>query len=247
MRTATRHSARLGVWIALIFLACRAWGAELQFPALSGRVVDQAGILSAATQSRLTEMLAGYEKTTGEQVVIVTLASLQGTPIENFGYQLGRAWGIGQKGKNTGALLIIAPKERAVRIEVGYGLEDRLTDAISRAIVERDIIPAFRKGDYDRGVIAGTTALIGALGGTSGPSVPAREERQQRSSDPGSALFLFVILFFMGLHLFGRRHRHWVGPSGGGMWSTGGRSHENFGGFSGGGGSFGGGGASGRW
>ena len=93
-------------------------------------------ILSASTISELDEMLAQHERTTGEQVVVVTLDSLQGHSIEDYGYQLGRYWGIGQKGKNNGAILIVAPHERKVRIEVGYGLEGQLTDATSRVIIE---------------------------------------------------------------------------------------------------------------
>src|ERR1700730_8780667 len=117
-----------------------AGGAEPVFPALSSRVVDEAGLLSAAERERLTAQLAAHEHATGQQVVVVTLRSLQGMPIEDFGYRLGRAWGIGEKGKNTGALLVVAPSERAVRIEVGYGLEGLLTDALSRSIIERDIL-----------------------------------------------------------------------------------------------------------
>ena len=248
MRALVQDGTRLSVWIALVLLACNAWAAELKLPPLTGRVVDQANILSATTRDRLTTMFADYEKATGEQVVVVTVASLQDVPIEDFGYRLGRAWGIGEKGKSTGALLIIAPKERAVRIEVGYGLEDRLTDAISRAIIERDIVPAFRKGDFDRGVTAGATALVGALGGLPDPAASTQKKPGAGEDDPYSALLLLlVILLFGGFHLFGRRHRHWLGPMGGGMWSTGGRMHDSFGGFSGRGGSFGGGGASGRW
>ena len=96
------------------------------FPPLTGRVVDDAGILSPATRADLSAMLQRHEQATGEQVVVVTLPSLQGYSIEDFGYQLGRAWGIGQKDKNTGALLIVAPNEHKVRIEVGYGLEGHL-------------------------------------------------------------------------------------------------------------------------
>jgi uncharacterized protein len=237
----------LGCWIALLVVACGASAAEPQFPPLSGRVVDQAGILSAATRDRLTAMLAAHEQASREQVVIVTLASLQGFPIEDFGYRLGRSWGIGEKGKNTGALLIIAPKERAVRIEVGYGLEGRLTDAISRAIIERDIVPAFRQGDFDRGVVAGTAVLLGALGGAPTADTIRQPGAQPQGEDALSPLFILIVIFLVVFHLFGRRHGYWLGPIAGGMWSAGGRSNDSSGGFSGGGGSFGGGGASGRW
>lgn len=236
----------LGLCFAVLGVVGAAWAADTQFPPLSGRVVDQAGILSAATRDRLTGMLAAHEEATREQVVVVTLASLQGLPIEDFGYRLGRSWGIGEKGKNTGALLIIAPKDRAVRIEVGYGLEGRLTDAISRAIIERDIVPAFRQGNFDRGVLAGTAALLGALGGTPTAHAAPQPNAQGQGEDVLSALFVLIIIFLVVF--FGRRRSFWLGAMAGGIWSAGGRSNDDsFGGFSGGGGSFGGGGASGRW
>ena len=119
-----------------VLLLAAAAHAALTFPALTGRVVDDAHILSPDTVQRLTGLLAAHEKSTGEQVVVVTLPSLQGTTIEDYGYQLGRYWGIGQKGKNTGALLIVAPKERKVRIEVGYGLEGAIPDATSERVIQ---------------------------------------------------------------------------------------------------------------
>src|SRR5262249_9053626 len=139
--------------------------AEPKYPALTGRVVDDARILSPSTVNQLDTMLARHEKATGQQVVVVTLPSLQGYSIEEFGYQLGRQWGIGQKDKNTGALLIVAPKERKVRIEVGYGLEGELTDARSSVIIQRDILPQFRRGDFNAGVVAGTGSILKVLGG----------------------------------------------------------------------------------
>ena len=128
--TQLRYTSRSALLILLLLiLASRALAAAPKFPTLTGRVVDDAGVLDASTQSQLTDMLAAHERATGEQVVVVTLDSLQGFSIEDYGYQLGRYWGIGQKGKNTGAILIVAPKEHKVRIEVGYGLEGTLTDA----------------------------------------------------------------------------------------------------------------------
>src|SRR5271166_3155039 len=112
----------------------------LTFPELTGRVVDDAGILDPATKAALEHKLAEFETKTTNQLVVVTLKSLQGTSIEDFGYQLGRHWGIGQSGKNNGVLLIVAPSEHKVRIEVGYGLEGTLTDALTRVIIERTII-----------------------------------------------------------------------------------------------------------
>ena len=156
-------------WALLIFLllilASPALASEPKFPPLTGRVVDDAGVLDTWTQSELTDMLAAHEGATGEQVVVVTLDSLQGYTIEDYGYQLGRHWGIGQKGKNNGVLLIVAPKEHKVRIEVGYGLEGTLTDAISRTIIENYILPSFKRGDFNAGVLAGTTSMLQVLGG----------------------------------------------------------------------------------
>ena len=110
----------------------------LTFPTLSGRVVDDGQMLDPATRQQLAQTLEAHEKATGEQVVVVTVADLQGTPIEDFGYQLGRAWGIGQKDKNNGALLIVSRDDRKLRIEVGYGLEGRLTDAQCAVVTGND-------------------------------------------------------------------------------------------------------------
>jgi len=143
--------------------------ADLSFPALDGRVVDQAGILSPAIRAKLTEMLARHEAETSNQVVVVTLKSLQGVEIEDFGYQLGRHWGIGRKERNNGLLFIVAPNERQVRIEVGYGLEGVMTDALSHYIIQNAILPAFRKGDFETGVLAGTAAILAGLQGSYQP------------------------------------------------------------------------------
>ena len=134
------------------------------FPPLTGRVVDDAHVLSDQTQAELTQKLAALEQKTGDQVVVVTLPSLQGYEIEDYGYQLGRAWGIGQKGKNTGALFIVAPSEHKVRIEVGYGLEPVLTDALTSVILQTQVIPKFRSGDVQGGVVDGTNAIVDQLG-----------------------------------------------------------------------------------
>jgi uncharacterized protein len=155
-------------WTPLIFsliFASSTLAAGPVFPKLTGRVVDNANILRAGTRRELTDMLAAHERATGDQVVVVTVASLQRYPIEEYGYELGRDWGIGRKGKNNGALLIVAPNERKVRIEVGYGLEGQLTDAKSRAIIDNYILPSFKRGDFNFGVLAGATEMVRALGG----------------------------------------------------------------------------------
>ena len=136
------------VFLALIVL-CQA-SAQAQstpdFPELTGRVVDRADMLPAKVERRLSQMLEAHEQSTTEQVVVVTLPNLQGYAIEDFGYQLGRHWGIGQEGEDNGALLLVAKDERRIRIEVGYGLEGRLTDATSATIINQIITPAFRQG-----------------------------------------------------------------------------------------------------
>src|ERR1035437_693061 len=118
------------------------------FPPLTGRVVDNAHILSSSTIQSLDQSLAAYENGTSNQVVVATIASLNGDSIGDYGYQLGRYWKIGQKGKDNGVLLIVAPNERKVRIEVGYGLEGALTDAVSKLIIENSILPRFKVADY---------------------------------------------------------------------------------------------------
>jgi len=254
-----RHRAALLVLLLALMAAAPALASGPSFPRLSGRVVDDAHILSASTQSELTAMLARHEQATGEQVVVVTLPSLQGYSIEDFGYQLGRSWGIGQKDKNTGALLIVAPKEHKVRIEVGYGLEGKLTDAMSRVIIERDILPEFKRGDFNAGVLAGTTTILKVLGGDASAAqapaetgVPAQSFADTFLTVPGFfALCTILIILFViwrnrgnvGSQVYRR-----TGRSGGRGFSNddffGGSSSDS---FSGGGGSFGGGGASGSW
>jgi uncharacterized protein len=243
--------AEFPVLLLLLMLATPSAASVPSFPALSGRVVDDAGILSPSTRAGLTEMLARLERETGDQVVVVTVGSLQGYPIEDFGYQLGRHWGIGQKGKNTGAILIVAPNERKVRIEVGYGLEGQLTDAASRIIIEREILPSFRSGDFNAGVVAGSASIVTLLSGdasVSGQPV----QRGQRLEDSPLAITILIVIGLLIMFLKSRqqspgsgytRSRRGIGfpPSSGFPGSGGG------GGFGGGGGSFGGGGASGSW
>ncbi len=162
------------------------------FPKLTGRVVDNANILSVATKNQLETMLANLEQNSSNQLVVVTLKSLQGYDISDFGYQLGRHWGIGQKGKNNGVLLIIAPNERKVRIEVGYGLEGDLTDAISSVIIQTKILPYFKKSDFDGGVLAGTKAIVEVIEGTYKPVV-----KKHKKVSPIAAQLFFGLFFLL--------------------------------------------------
>ena len=132
-------------------------------PALTGRVVDNANLLSPAQEAELVTELAALERRTSDQLVIVTVPSLNGQAIEAFGMTLGNRWGLGQRGKDNGVLLIVAPAEREVRIAVGMGLEAILTNARAREIIERDILPAFRDSNYSRGIAAGTHQIAATL------------------------------------------------------------------------------------
>ena len=241
--------------LAFLTFAVIATQAALTFPPLTGRVVDDAGILSSQTRDRLTALLAEEEKETHNQIVVATLKSLGGYSIEQYGYQLGRAWGIGQKGKNNGALLIIVPSAHDVRIEVGYGLEGELTDAQSKIIIDQFMLPAFRHGDYDQGVTAGTQAIIKVLGGVRfAPEQNPAPSDDDQGNGPGGIPWSFIVIVLVWL-VFGRflwpllflgggwGSRGYGGGFGGGFGGGG----FGGGGFSGGGGSFGGGGASGHW
>jgi uncharacterized protein len=232
-----RHA--LSVFVLLVCVGVGAQAAELQFPSLTGRVIDNAGLLNASDKSRLENLLAGQETGSTDQVVVVTLKSLQGTTIEDYGYQLGRHWGIGQKDKNNGVLLIVAPNERKVRIEVGYGLEGKLTDATAKIIVETKIVPAFKDGRFADGITVGARAIIDVLGGAT-PPAPVSKTNAESDAD-------FVITIIFWLFVIFMIYRLMSGGGGGFGGSTRRRNRFGSGGFSSGGGSFGGGGASGGW
>jgi uncharacterized protein len=253
----------LGLAALALLLAVPAAAAE--FPALSGRVVDAANLLSPGTEAALSARLERLQDETGRQLVVATLPSLGGYEIEEYGYRLGRAWGIGQQGEDNGALLIVAPNERKVRIEVGYGLEAYLTDAWSSVIIQREIVPRFKAGDMEGGIVAGTEAIASQLSLPADAAAANLAAARARAADdrdgggwplglvPTLLLIWFVVIMLRGLFRGRRYRRHgpWGGPviiwgpgssDWGGGWSGGGG-----GGFSGGGGSFGGGGASGSW
>jgi uncharacterized protein len=134
-----------------------------QLPALTGRVVDEADLLPPAQEATLNQKLARVEREVGPHFVVVTIPTLQGYPIEEYGVQLGRRWGIGSKERNDGLLLIVAPSERKVRIEVGYGLERRVTDPFAAKVIREDILPRFHAGRFPEGIEAASDALISRL------------------------------------------------------------------------------------
>ena len=256
--------------LMLLMLAIAGNVANAQtFPALSGRVVDEANLLDPAQEAALTAKLAGLETRTKRQLVVTTLNSLQGYEISDYGYRLGRHWAIGQDGKgeaekDNGTILIIAPNEHKLRIEVGYGLEPILTDGFASSVIRNDITPFFKAGDFAGGINNGVDKIITQI--ELPPEEAAKiaaEAAQQQSSDGGGEIgmvlfWLFVFFFFIrpviaSISRKGRKYRgkrrddddddddHWGGPviiwGGGSGWGSG-SSGSSWGG--GGGGGFGG-------
>lgn len=239
------------------------------FPALTGPVVDQANILPPETEARLSQKLIALKAQSRRQVTVVTLASLEGYQIADYGNRLLRHWQLGDKERNDGAILIVVPSERKLRIEVGYGLEPVLTDGLSFLIINRQIVPRFKAGDMPGGVEAGTDAIIQqlTLPAEQAQKIAAEANVQPESEEIPAAFVFWLVMFFLFFLLplmrrmsGGRRYRQGSGigsvivwevlnaaarsagsGGGGGSWGGGG------GGWSGGGGSGGGGGASGSW
>ena len=263
-RAAMATLAMALLWLALCVPAFAQTGPT--FPQLTGRIVDEAKLISPEGEVALTEKLAALERDTGDQLVVVTVNSLQDYEIEDYGYRLGRAWGIGQKETDNGVLLLIAPVERKVRIEVGYGLEPILTDALSTQIIQTRILPSFRTGAFEVGITAGVDAIDEQL--RLDPAEAQARAAAVPVAKPEAPIFPGIVVALVFLFLFlgliggaagrGRRGRGdmagvllWVasealrnsGRGGGGGWGGG----SGGGGFGGGGGGFGGGGASGGW
>jgi uncharacterized protein len=267
-----RVGARLP--IALAVLVCGGLAVlAANFPPLTGRVVDQANIIAAATRSAIEPKLVDLESKSGIQLVVATVSSLQGEEIEPYANKLFRAWKLGEKTRNNGVLLLVAPNERRVRIEVGYGLEGTLTDALTKIIITNAIAPRFKAGDFSGGVARGVDDIITVLttDASEWQKRPSLRVDAEQTPDVGvwlllGALLVFVAAlivspslraFFFGLlagrALSGSRGGFYGGGgfSGGGSFDSGGFSggggFSDGGGFSGGGGSSGGGGASGSW
>jgi len=251
---------------ALLFVLCvgLAHAAEPVFPPLDGRVTDAAGVLSPEVLRRITEKLKAHEDASGDQLVVATVPSLQDLTIEDYANRLFRAWRLGEAKRNNGALLLVAPNDRKVRIEVGYGLEGAITDAVSKVITTTAITPKFRQGDIPGGIEAGADAILSIMAGDA-------EQWQRRAPVRSDAVngievvFWIIVILFLVIVVWrmnsgggggpGSRGRGRGGmvvfpiPSSGG-WSggfSGGGGGFSDGGFSGGGGSSGGGGASGDW
>jgi uncharacterized protein len=254
-----------GVLLAIALgLASALAAAEPAFPELTGRVVDDADLLTYPDKVAITADLKALEDKSSDQLVVVTLPSLQGYAIEEFGYQLGRKWGIGTAKLDNGVLLIVAPNEREVRIEVGTGLEGTLTDALSKIVIENSILPRFREGDFAGGIKNGVRDIALVLTGDAA-EVEARARARNEADSP--LFFWLMLILWLAIFLWIAysiwRSTRYAAPSGqkgssgpifapGPSWDGGGSSWNGGGGgggggFSGGGGSFGGGGASGGW
>jgi len=248
--------------------------AQKAVPQLSGRVVDLASMINAGDEADLTARLQAHEAATSNQIVVLTIPSLEGEALEEYSLQVARNWALGQKDKNNGVLFLVAKNDRKMRIEVGYGLEGTLTDAIASFIIRGTITPLFKKGRFNGGIVAGTGQIIDVLESDEAALEQWRQRSKKTSSgkDPEWPFFIFIALWLMimsgGLlsnilvRMFGREikpgHYRWLGIDAGpnapkskrsGRSSRGGgwSGGSSGGGFSGGGGSFGGGGSSGGW
>ncbi|MFG1401106.1 TPM domain-containing protein [Xanthobacter sp. V8C-5] len=239
----------------LLALAAGATARAYTFPELTGRVVDAAGVLGPAARTALEAKLAAQEQKTSDQLVVATVPSLEGGAIEDYANALFRAWRIGQADKNNGVLLLVAPKEHEVRIEVGYGLEGILTDAVSSTIIRNAIVPAFKAGDMAEGIAKGTDAIIEVLNlDPEEARARARAAEEEMTLEDWLGLLVLALVIAVWLYILWRGISGGGGPSGRrrsrgssssfdwGSGSGGGSSN-----WSGGGGSSGGGGASGRW
>ena len=254
---------RLRRLLVLTLLLCAAAVAQaaLTIPKTSGgRINDYAGVLSPEDRARLEDKLRAREQGSSNQVVVAIFRSLQGESLEDYSIRLAQAWRIGQKGLDNGVIFLVFTEDRKMRLEVGYGLESKLTDAISSQILRQAVAPRFREGKIADGISAGLDAIDQAIAGTYKGAAPAK--RQQ-----GSILFplilLAIVLAGLGSIILpamfaNARRQGWTGGRGGwggggpfifmgGGGGGGGGGSGGGGDFSGGGGGFGGGGASGDW
>lgn len=252
-----RHRAWRPVFAAIALLAASLplQAQELPLPALTGRVVDRAEMLSQQAEETIAARLEIHEQATGNQIVVVTLPDLMGRPIVEWGLTLGRGWAIGQAERNNGIVFLIAPNERELRIEVGYGLEGELPDAMAGRIIRNDIVPHFKAGNMEAGVLSGVDAIVAALDNSYEPGGSTTEANDA----PHTLLDRYGPYIFPGLWLIAaiamwrkrrrnkERNAHQWYHNMGNDRSRSSSGSRSGGGFSGRGGSFGGGGASGRW
>ncbi|MCD6311678.1 MAG: TPM domain-containing protein [Elusimicrobia bacterium] len=227
-----------------ILLCCLAVGASSPKP--GGYVTDSAGILNHETVKIIHGLAYELQQKSGAQLAVVTVKSLDGTSVEDYAWKLFEQWGIGAKDKDTGVLLLIAPNERKLRIEVGYGFEGALPDGLAGEIIRKDILPYFKKGDMNTGVLRGAVVILSVMAKEMNVSLTGNYRIPERApAGPSIAAVLLNLLFFS--LIFGGRFFFFplLFMGGRGYYSGGGGGFGGFGGF--GGGLSGGGGASGSW
>jgi uncharacterized protein len=249
-----RGAAAAWLCAALLLLCAGLAFAAANFPALTGRIVDSAQVIDAGSRQTIEQKLQDLESKSGIQLVVATVKSLEGQDIESYANQLFRTWKLGEKAKNNGVLLLVAPNERKVRIEVGYGLEGTLTDALSSVIITNALIPRFKTGDFSGGIARGVDDIIAVLTTDSSewqPKISVRADSPQKTDPVNWAIFAGVIILIF-LLIWSPTFR-WLffnivlNVAFDALTSSGSGSSSSGGGFSGGGGSSGGGGASGSW
>jgi uncharacterized protein len=199
---------------SFIFLALCSLLYALEVPPLRGRVNDYAGMLPGEQAQALESRLAAFENQTGHQIALVTIPSLEGDSLEDFSIRVAEAWRIGKKGFDNGAILLVVEKDRKLRIEVGYGLEGVLPDAIANRIIQEVIVPRFRQGDYSGGIEAGLNVVMRV---TKGEPLPQRERapRGRESSPLSSALSVLTLTAMIALFI-GMTRRGVLGGTAGG-------------------------------
>jgi len=212
MKTRQPQSPLLQVlWVVAVLLVLFPFAATAKdIPALTGRIVDQANLLSADQRQRIETKLAAFEKETGDQVAVLTVDSLDGEAIEDYANKVGRAWALGQKGKDNGVILLVAKQDRKMRMEVGYGLEPVLTDLQTNVIQNEVIIPYFKKGDFGGGIEAGVDGILSTIQGK--PFQPAPDSNAQPvrgKSGPDFGFLLFAMFILLPFSLSAARSRSW--------------------------------------
>jgi len=194
---------------ALVVLISPCFILALDVPPLRARVNDLAGMLSPASAQDLEQRLAAFEQETGHQIAVLTIPSLEGDTIEDFSIRVAEAWKIGKKGFDNGAILVIAQKDKNLRIEVGYGLEGVLPDAIASRIIREVIVPRFRGGDFSGGIVAGVNAILQVTKGEPLPESARAANRQ--GSSRGTSLATVLMLTAMLALFIGMTQRRLFG------------------------------------
>lgn len=246
----------VSIFFVCLMLSCAfAWASvEIEGPP-SDYVDDRAGIIDATAKDSISSKLRSLDGKTGVQMIVLTVPTTDGIPIEEYSIERAQKWGIGQKGRDNGILFVVAVNDRKYRIEVGYGLESIIPDSLAGSIGRQFMVPKFRQGDYSGGVNDAVNALIGTVAASYGIEIegtaPARyDEKPIYMENFAKIITVFFFIFLLSSFFFSLRRRSsawnrsgtWVGTGGFGS-----RGGFGGGGFGGGGGSFGGGGASGGW